>query len=264
MVSVSIPLGAVRPTLLSQLREDVRCVFARDPAARNLAEVLLMYPGVHALLIHRVSHRLWRADWKFAARGLAFLGRWLTHVDIHPGARIGQRLFIDHGAGVVIGETAEIGDDVTLYHGVTLGGTSWNKEKRHPTLGNGVLVGAGAKILGPIRLGDNVRVGANSVVNKNVPACCTVVGIPGRIVHRKGVRIENAYGIDLDHHLIPDPVGKALHCLVERLDKLEKRLRSASPQTIPAPVPRDCARCEAGEVCHEHAGAEALAIFEED
>ncbi len=128
MVSAFIPLGAVEPSLLAQMKEDVNCVFARDPAARNLPEVLLIYPGVHAVLIHRLSHRLWRTGWKFAARWLAFLGRWLTNVDIHPGAKIGQRLFIDHGAGVVIGETAEVGDDVTLYHGVTLGGTSWNKD----------------------------------------------------------------------------------------------------------------------------------------
>lgn len=245
-----------RPSLLAQMREDVNCVFARDPAARNLAEVLLIYPGVHAVLIHRVSHRLWHSGWKFAARWLAFMGRWLTNVDIHPGAKIGRRLFIDHGAGVVIGETAEVGDDVTLYHGVTLGGTSWNKEKRHPTLGNNVLIGAGAKILGPIRLGDHVRVGANSVVNKNVPACCTVVGIPGRVVHRKGVQIQNAYGIELDHHLIPDPVGKALHCLVERMDKLEKRLAKTS-----RPTKNDCAQCEADSTCHEH--SEPTILLEE-
>jgi len=262
VVSVFIPAGDAEQTLWEQMKEDVNCVFARDPAARNLLEVVLIYPGVHAVLIHRLSHRLWRANWKFTARWLAFMGRWLTNVDIHPGATIGQRLFIDHGAGVVIGETAEVGDDVTLYHGVTLGGTSWNKEKRHPTLGNNVLVGAGAKILGPIRLGDNVRVGANSVVNKNVPACCTVVGIPGRIVHRKGVQITNAYGIELDHHLIPDPVGKALHCLVERMDKMEKRITKVGRPEKPAvAVKADCAHCEADGTCHEHSPHEP--IFEE-
>ncbi len=255
MVSVFLPTGHVGQSLLAQMKEDVACVPARDPAARNLAEVLLIYPGVHAVLIHRLSHRLWRGGFKFAARWLAFLGRWLTNVDIHPGAKIGRRLFIDHGAGVVIGETAEIGDDVTLYHGVTLGGTSWNKEKRHPTLGNNVLVGAGAKILGPIRLGDNVRVGANSVVNKNVPACCTVVGIPGRVVHRKNVQIQNAYGIELDHHLIPDPVGKALHCLVERMDKMEKRLTKAS-----RPAKHDCVHCEADGTCNEHPEIEPMPV----
>ncbi len=247
-MSISISPEPLVQSLLEQMREDVVCVFARDPAARNLQEVLLIYPGVHAVLIYRLSHRLWLAGWKFAARWLSFMGRWLTNVDIHPGAKIGQRLFIDHGAGVVIGETAEIGNDVTLYHGVTLGGTSWNKAKRHPTLGNNVLVGAGAKILGPIILGDNVRVGANSVVNKNVPPCCTVVGIPGRIVHRKNVQIQNAFGFDLDHHLIPDPVGKALHCLVERMDKMEKRIAKAS-----RPVKNDCAQCDAEGTCHTHA-----------
>lgn len=257
MVSVFIPGGAgtgQRP-LWSQLKEDVQCVFARDPAARNLAEVILLYPGVHALLIHRISHRLWKSEWKFAARWFAFMGRWMTNVDIHPGAKIGRRFFIDHGAGVVIGETAEVGDDVTLYHGVTLGGTSWNKAKRHPTLGNNVLVGAGAKILGPINIGDNVRVGANSVVNKNVPACCTVVGIPGRIVHRKGVQLQNVFGIELDHHLIPDPVGKALHCLVERVDKLEKKLAKTAKTSH-----SECSACESDGTCHDHPEIETIPI----
>ncbi len=259
MVNLFIAHGPLKQSLLEQMKEDVNCVFARDPAARNLPEVLLVYPGVHAVLIYRVSHRLWLSEWKFVARWLSFLGRWLTNVDIHPGAKIGNRLFIDHGAGVVIGETAEIGNDVTLYHGVTLGGTSWNKEKRHPTLGNNVLVGAGAKILGPIRLGDNVRVGANSVVNKNVPACCTVVGIPGRIVHRKGVQIENAFGIELDHHLIPDPVGKALHCLVDRMDKMEKRISKTA-----RPIKKDCTHCEADDACHVHARTEHSNAMEDN
>lgn len=223
------------------------CVFDRDPAARSVLEVLLTYPGVHAVLLHRLAHRLWRAKLKLVARWVSFLARWLTHVDIHPGATIGRRLFIDHGAGVVIGETAEVGDDVTLYHGVTLGGTSWNKHKRHPTLGDGVLVGAGAKILGPVRLGDKVRVGANSVVNKNVPACCTVVGIPGRVVQRKGVRLQPEHGIDLDHHLIPDPVGKALSCLIERIETLERQLPSDG-----AGRQERCPRCEAEGTCHDH------------
>jgi serine O-acetyltransferase len=246
VVSLSLGPPRLKPSLPAQMREDVTCVFARDPAARNVIEILLTYPGVHAVLFHRISHGLWNAGLKLPARWLAFVARWLTHVDIHPGARIGRRFFIDHGAGVVVGETAEIGDDVTLYHGVTLGGTSWNKEKRHPTLGNGVLVGAGAKILGPIVLGDQVRVGANSVVNKDVPACCTVVGIPGRVVRRKGVKIQNAEGIDLDHHLIPDPVGTALSCLVERLDKLEKQVATAGKSDA------ECIRCDAESTCHNH------------
>jgi len=227
-------------------REDVICVFARDPAARGLLEVLLAYPGVHAVLLYRISHRWWLADWKLAARLLAAFTRWLTNVDIHPGAVIGKRFFIDHGAGVVIGETTEVGDDVTLYHGVTLGGTTWNKEKRHPTLGNNVLVGAGAKILGAITLGNNVRVGANSVVLKDVPPCCTVIGIPGRIIQSKGVKIQNAnHGIDLDHHMFPDPIGKAISCLVERIDELEdkqKRFVMASGEV--------CDDCESDGVCH--------------
>ncbi len=230
--------------LLNDWREDVACVFARDPAARGMAEVLLAYPGVHAVLLHRVTHRLWHKDLKLTARLLAAFARWLTNVDIHPGATIGRRFFIDHGAGVVIGETAEIGNDVTMYHGVTLGGTTWNKAKRHPTLGNNVLIGAGAKILGAINLGDNVRVGANSVVIKDVPPCCTVIGIPGRIIQQKGIKIQDPRGIDLDHHLVPDPVGKALSCLVDRLDELENNQKRF------VVAEEACDGCEAEGVCH--------------
>ncbi len=232
-------------SLLAQWREDIACVFVRDPAAHSLKEVLLTYPGVHALLCHRVTHRLWHKNWKFTARILAALARLFTSVDIHPGATIGKRLFIDHGLGVVIGETTMIGDDVTLYHGVTLGGTTWNKEKRHPTLGNNVLVGAGAKILGAITLGNNVRVGANSVVVKNVPQCCTVVGIPGRVIQTKGTKIQNSKGIDLDHHLVPDPVGKAISCLIERIEELEEK------QTLvtTAKTEDTCEHCEAETLC---------------
>jgi len=211
-----------------QCGEDISSVFERDPAARTPLEVLLTYPGVHALLFYRLSHWLWLRNWRFSARWLSFVGRLFSNVDIHPGASIGKRFFIDHGACVVIGETAVIGDDVTLYHGVTLGGTSWNKGKRHPTLGNGVMVGAGAKILGNITLGDGVRVGANSVVVENVPEACTVVGIPGKIVRLREVGQLNPYGIDLDHHLIPDPVGKAISCMLERIDALEAQLSEKS------------------------------------
>jgi serine O-acetyltransferase len=211
-------------SLYRECRDDVRCVFQRDPAARSTLEVLTTYPGVHAIMLYRFAHRLWRREWRYAARLLSFAGRLLSNVDIHPGARIGARFFIDHGAGVVIGETAEIGDDVTLYHGVTLGGTSWRKGKRHPTLGDGVLVGAGAKILGPISIGANARVGANSVVVQNVPDGCTVVGIPGKVVRLREAGRPNVHGIDLDHHLIPDPVGKAIACLLERLDNLERQV----------------------------------------
>ena len=211
-------------SLLGEWREDVRCVFQRDPAARTAFEVLTTYPGVHAIIAYRLANRLWRRGWRYPARLLAFLARLVSNVDIHPGATIGARFFIDHGAGVVIGETAEIGADVTLYHGVTLGGTSWRKGKRHPTLGDGVLVGAGAKILGPISVGAGARVGANSVVVEDVPAGCTVVGIPGKVVRLREAGQLNPYGIDLDHHLIPDPVGKAIACLLERLDSVERRL----------------------------------------
>ncbi|MBR9883814.1 MAG: serine O-acetyltransferase [Oceanospirillales bacterium] len=211
------------PGLMAAWKEDVCCVFKRDPAARNWVEVLTTYPGVHAVLMHRLAHKLWRANWRYSARLIAYLVRLLTNVDIHPGATVGARLFIDHGAGVVIGETAVIGDDVTLYHGVTLGGTSWNKGKRHPTLGDRVLVGAGAKILGPITIANDARVGANSVVVQDVPAGGTVVGIPGRIVSDQPVS-SGEYGINLNHHLIPDPVGRAISCLLERIDTLESRL----------------------------------------
>jgi serine O-acetyltransferase len=213
-------------SLLGEWREDLGCVFQRDPAARSTLEVLTTYPGLHAIMLYRVGHRLWLHEWRYLARLLSFFARLVSNVDIHPGAKIGSRFFIDHGAGVVIGETAEIGQDVTLYHGVTLGGTSWHKGKRHPTLGDGVLVGAGAKILGPITIGNNARVGANSVVVGDVPAGCTVVGIPGKVVRLHEAGRLNPYGIDLDHHLIPDPVGKAIACLLERIDSLERKVEA--------------------------------------
>jgi len=168
--------------MFSHLKEDVACVFERDPAARTTFEVITAYPGLHAILFHRMSHALWKHGFCWLARLLSHIARWLTGIEIHPGATIGRRFFIDHGMGVVIGETAEIGDDCTLYHGVTLGGTTWNKGKRHPTLKNGVVIGAGAKVLGPITLDDNVRVGSNSVVVKDVPEGATVVGVPGQLV----------------------------------------------------------------------------------
>ncbi len=172
--------------MFARLREDIAVVFERDPAARTRWEVLTCYPGLHALVWHRtVSNRLWRAGWRWLARWLAHWGRWLTGIEIHPGATIGRRVFIDHGMGVVIGETAEIGDDCTLYHGVTLGGTSWNEGKRHPTLGKGVVIGAGAKVLGPILVGDGAKIGSNAVVVRDVPAGATAVGIPARIAHRR-------------------------------------------------------------------------------
>ena len=201
------------------VRSDVDCALQRDPAARNRLEVWTIYPGVQATAHHRIAHALWTRGWRYLARCVSYASRWLTNVDIHPGARIGERFFIDHGAGVVIGETAEIGDDVTLYHGVTLGGTTWNPGKRHPTLGDGVVVGAGAKILGPIQVGNGARVAANSVVIAPVPGGATVVGIPGRVV---APRRSTPHGFDLDHHLIPDPVGKAMVCVLDRLARLER------------------------------------------
>jgi serine O-acetyltransferase len=220
--------------MFQRIREDIRSVFERDPAARSTLEVLLTYPGLHAVWAHRVAHCLWRWRLKLLARVLAQLTRWLTGIEIHPGATIGNRFFIDHGMGVVIGETAEIGDDCTLYHGVTLGGTSWEKAKRHPTLGKNVVVGAGAKILGPIIIGDNARVGSNSVVVKDVPAGATVVGIPGRIVIAKDdVNSEkrramaekigfDAYG---QHHgQLPDPVTQALDRILDHLHAVDERL----------------------------------------
>lgn len=233
---------ARRPGFFATLREDIACVFERDPAARTRFEVLTTYPGVHTLLMHRLAHRLWRRKWRYSARFLSFIARMLTQIDIHPGATIGRRLFIDHGCAVVIGETAEIGDDVTLYHGVTLGGVSWNPGKRHPTLRDGVVVGAGAKILGPITVGKNTRVGANSVVIQDVPDGMTVVGIPGRVVLPLTARRITGQGIDLDHHLMPDPVGKAIACLLERIDVLEARLGIDAPASGAAER-RDCDTC---------------------
>ncbi len=235
-----------RMGLLAQLNEDVHCVFERDPAARNAFEVLTTYPGVHALMMHRIAFRLWNRNWRYLARLIAYFVRIWTNVDIHPGATIGRRFFIDHGAGVVIGETAEVGDDVTIYHGVTLGGTTWNKGKRHPTLCNGVMVGAGAKILGAVVIGEGASIGANSVVVKNIPARKSVVGIPGRVVQVDEDQTDNPYGINLNHHLIPDPVGKAVSCLMKRLHEVEMELnmiKKSSCESSDKP-------CIADDLCH--------------
>jgi serine O-acetyltransferase len=219
--------------MFQRIREDIRSVFDRDPAARSTLEVLLTYPGLHAVWLHRVSHRLYGWRLKFLARLLSQIGRWITGIEIHPGATIGRRFFIDHGMGVVIGETAEIGDDCTIYHGVTLGGTTWKKGKRHPTLASNVVVGAGAKILGPITIGTNARVGSNSVVVRDVPADATVVGIPGRVVaakdeksHKRHAMAEklgfDAYG---QHHgQLPDPVTQALDRILDHLHQVDDRL----------------------------------------
>ena len=206
--------------MFSQLKEDVKVVFERDPAVRSVFEIIFCYPGFHAMLFYRLSHRLWNNNLKFLGRFVSHVGRFMTGIEIHPGATIGRGFFIDHGMGVVIGETAEIGDNCTLYHGVTLGGTSWAKEKRHPTLGNNVIIGSGAKILGPFTVGDDSKIGSNSVVVKEVPATATVVGIPGRVV----LSGEKRVGVDLEHDKLPDPVAKAVSCLFDQIRRLEDRV----------------------------------------
>jgi serine O-acetyltransferase len=217
-------------SLFSQLKEDIAVVFDRDPAARSTFEVVTTYPGFHAIVIHRLAHGLWGAGFKWLARFTSHIGRWLTGIEIHPGATIGRRVFIDHGMGVVVGETAEIRDDCTLYHGVTLGGTSWNKGKRHPTLMPGVVVGAGAKILGPITIGANARVGSNAVVVKDVPDNATAVGIPARILDSAAEKQRSeqaeklgfsAYAISADMN---DPVVKAIHGLIDHSAHIDHRL----------------------------------------
>ena len=209
--------------MFDRLRDDIRTVLERDPAARSSLEVLLCYPGVHALAFHRLGHHLWRSGWTTAARGVSHVGRFITGIEIHPAARIGRGLFIDHGMGVVIGETAEIGDNVTLLQGVTLGGTSLKKEKRQPTLGNNVTVGAGAKVIGGFTIGDNSRIGAGSVVVREVPANCVVVGVPGRVTYKDGQRVD---GVDLNQTDLPDPVTKALEQLMERIRTLEAEVET--------------------------------------
>ena len=212
--------------MFSRIREDIRCVFERDPAARSVWEVLTCYPGFHALQLHRMWHACWRAGLRWIARFGSHLTRFLTGIEIHPGATIGRRVFIDHGMGVVIGETAEIGDYVTLFQGVTLGGTGKERGKRHPTLGNHVVVGAGAKILGAITIGDNVKIGANSVVLKNVAANSTVIGVPARVIRTQGERLPDA---TMDHSNLPDPVNDRILALEQELIELRKKLENQDP-----------------------------------
>jgi len=238
--------------MLNRLKEDIACVFDRDPAAQSVFEVITTYPGFHAVLIHRLSHFFWLAGFRWPARFIAHISRWLTGIEIHPGAVIGRRFFIDHGMGVVIGETAVIGDDCTLYHGVTLGGTSWDKGKRHPTLHNGVVIGAGAKVLGPIDIGENARVGSNSVVLKPVPAGATVVGIPAHIVdpssrtaaaERDKIAYKmgfHAYGATTD---MPDPVAYAInhmldhiHAMDRQIETMQKALNDAGIKYTESPI----------------------------
>ncbi len=217
----------------SSFRRYIQSIRERDPAAHSTFEILTAYPGVHAVALHRLSHALWRWRLRWFARMLSHIGRWVTGVEIHPGARLGRRFFIDHGMGVVIGETAEIGDDCTIYHGVTLGGTTWKKEKRHPTLGDNVVIGAGAKILGPIHIGDGARIGCNSVVIRDVPAGATVVGIPGRLVtpqaddrheQRRAMAEKigfDAYGLKNE---MTDPVAQALDRILDHMHLVDNKL----------------------------------------
>lgn len=240
--------------MFKRLKSDIHCVFDRDPAARNTFEVLTTYPGLHAILWYRLAHFLWNKRLKWLARFISTTARWLTGIEIHPACKIGERLFIDHGMGVVIGETAEIGDDCTLYHGVTLGGTSWQKGKRHPTLGDRVVVGAGAKVLGPIEVGNDARIGSNAVVLKAVPEGRTVVGIPGRIVEqdKSGVKKRrakmaekigfDAYGMKQD---MADPVEKAIYSLLdhiqvqdEKLEKMASELQRLGGASIDMHLPK--------------------------
>ena len=208
--------------MFSRIKEEIAVVFDRDPAARNTWEVITCYPGFHALLIHRMARWLWDADLKWLGRFVSHLGRCTTGIEIHPGATIGRRFFIDHGMGVVIGETAEIGDDCTLYHGVTLGGTSWNKGKRHPTLGEGVVIGAGAKVLGPITVGAHAKIGSNAVVVKDVPAGATAIGIPARVVEAQDSNGRfAAYAVGRDEN---DPLARAISELVAHNSESDQRI----------------------------------------
>lgn len=223
--------------MFERMKEDIQSVFHRDPAARTTFEVVTNYPGLHAIWLHRLGHKLWKANWKWLARCVSTFSRWLTGIEIHPGAQLGRRFFIDHGMGVVIGETAEIGDDVTLYHGVTLGGTSWNAGKRHPTLKDNVVVGAGAKVLGPITMHKGAKVGSNSVVVKDVPENATVVGIPGRIVMQKQSKDKktsdnhrdkiarkygfDAYAVSEDN---PDPVANAIGIMLDHVHLIDTKV----------------------------------------
>jgi serine O-acetyltransferase len=214
-------------SIIARIKEDIETVFREDPAARNTVEVILCYPGLHAIWTHRFSHWLWNHSFKTGARLVSHLSRFLTGIEIHPGAQIGRRFFIDHGMGVVIGETAEIGEDVLIYQGVVLGGVSREKHKRHPTIGNRVVIGAGAILLGPIKVGDRSRIGAGSVVINDVPEDATVVGVPGRAIIERAPK--QVSGVELDHNKLPDPVIEVLHRLEKRIEELEKNCHKHCP-----------------------------------
>jgi serine O-acetyltransferase len=254
-------------------REDIQCVFERDPAARTSFEIITTYPGVHAIVLHRISHAVWQRDFKWLARMLSHLARWLTGIEIHPGAQIGRRFFIDHGMGVVIGETAIIGDDCTLYHGVTLGGTSWEKGKRHPTLANNVVVGAGAKVLGPIEIGEGARIGSNAVVVKDVPSGATVVGVPGRLInqtrsgangHREAIAKKigfDAYGATKD---APDPVAHAINCMLDHIHVMDKKMQSMCEALKKMGIEEDEESLPGLESCEIVSTAEELLKLDDD
>ena len=238
--------------MLSNLIADFRIIFERDPAARNWLEVLVCYPGLQALVLHRFAHMLYRLRLPFIPRLISHLARFLTGIEIHPGAAIGQSVFIDHGMGVVIGETAIVGDYALIYQGVTLGGTGKESGKRHPTLGENVVIGAGAKILGNIQLGNNVRVGAGSVVLRDVPSDCTVVGIPGRIVYRSGERVD-----PLEHGRLPDSEAQVIRALVDRIEMLEQQMQTL--QQEPATPASDQATASIHALVHASPGHEIAA-----
>jgi len=211
--------------MLTALKREIQVVFERDPAARSVAEIIFLYPGFHAVINHRIAHFLYTKRWFFLARLVSHVSRFLTGIEIHPGAQIGKGFFIDHGSGVVIGETTEIGDNVTIYQGVTLGGSGKEKGKRHPTIGNNVTISAGAKVLGSFTVGDHAKIGGGSVVVKAVPPHCTVVGIPGRVVAYDGLKMADGYDeVDLNHNLLPDPIADALTAMQATIDELEKKV----------------------------------------
>jgi len=216
-------------SIWSHIKEDIATAFDRDPAARSTLEVVTAYPGLHAIWMYRIAHWVWQKNLLWLGRMISHVARWLTGIEIHPGATIGRRFFIDHGMGVVIGETTEIGNDVTLYHGVTLGGTTWQKKKRHPTLHDGVIVGTGAKVLGSIEIGEHSRIGANSVVLRDVPAHSTVIGIPGTVVGTTDTIIQGGR-INLDHHAMPNPVAEAIRHVMKLVDDVNERVDELHPE----------------------------------
>lgn len=213
--------------MFARMREDINSVFDRDPAARNALEVIFCYPGLHAIWMHRVAHWFWTQELFFLGRVTSQISRFITGIEIHPGAKIGRKFFIDHGMGVVIGETAEIGDNVTMYHGVTLGGVTWDKVKRHPTIGDNVVIGSGAKVLGPFTVGANSKIGSNSVVVKEVPPNSSVVGIPGRVVMTEGQQPQKP---DLQHGNMPDPEAKAISCLFDQIQELDRKYQALAAE----------------------------------